>query len=202
MPVVEVFADVVCPFTHVGLCRLVQRRAELGRDDVRLLVRAWPLELVNGAPMDPVAVEGKIADLRAQVAPDLFTGFRRDAFPATSLPALALTAAAYERSIEAGEAVALEVRRLLFEEGADVADPAVLARVADAHGVEVPQGSTAVERDYADGRERGVRGSPHFFPPSGVDVFCPTLDIERVDGHLVVHVDPARFDELVHACFA
>ena len=32
---IEVFADVLCPFTHVGLRRLVARRTELGRDDPR-----------------------------------------------------------------------------------------------------------------------------------------------------------------------
>ena len=53
MDALEVFADVCCPFTHVGLRRIVRRRAELGRDDVVLVVRAWPLELVNGVPLDP-----------------------------------------------------------------------------------------------------------------------------------------------------
>jgi len=45
--VIEVFADVACPFTHVGLKSFVARRAGLGRDDVILRVRAWPLEIVN-----------------------------------------------------------------------------------------------------------------------------------------------------------
>ena len=47
---IEVFADVVCPFTHVGLRRLVDRRDELGASAV-LRVRAWPLELINGEPL-------------------------------------------------------------------------------------------------------------------------------------------------------
>ena len=42
------FADVVCPFTHVGLRRLVEYRAQRHREDVAIRVRAWPLELVNG----------------------------------------------------------------------------------------------------------------------------------------------------------
>ena len=50
---VEVFADVLCPFTHVGLPRFVDRRRALGRADVTLQVRAWPLEIVNGQPLDP-----------------------------------------------------------------------------------------------------------------------------------------------------
>jgi hypothetical protein len=38
--VLEVFADVWCLFTHVGLGRLVEQRAQLGRDDVVVWVRA------------------------------------------------------------------------------------------------------------------------------------------------------------------
>ena len=49
---IEVFADIWCPFTHVGLRALAEERAHRGRTDVTLWVRAWPLELVNGAPMD------------------------------------------------------------------------------------------------------------------------------------------------------
>ena len=32
MLVIEVFADIWCPFAHVGLSRLVQRRDETGAD--------------------------------------------------------------------------------------------------------------------------------------------------------------------------
>ena len=88
MTTIEVFADVACPFTHVGLRRLVERRDELGRTDVRLRVRAWPLEVVNGEPLDPAFIEEEVDDIRAQVAPDLFTGFRRGAFPASTLSLL------------------------------------------------------------------------------------------------------------------
>ena len=46
---IEVFADVVCPFTHVGLRRLREERPE--GNATRFLVRAWPLEWVNGTPL-------------------------------------------------------------------------------------------------------------------------------------------------------
>ena len=88
---IEVFADIVCPFAHVGLARWVAERDRLGRSDVRLRVRAWPLELVNGAPMDPAMVAHKVADLRRRVAPTLFDRFDPAAFPTSSLGGLALT---------------------------------------------------------------------------------------------------------------
>ena len=57
MKTVEVFADVLCPFTHVGLHTLSDRRGERGLDEPRLRIRAWPLELINGRPLDPHHVE-------------------------------------------------------------------------------------------------------------------------------------------------
>ncbi len=203
MTVIEVFADVACPFTHVGLVRFVERRAELGRDDVRLRVRAWPLEVVNGQPLDPHFIAEEVADIRAQVDPALFAGFREEAFPATSMPALALTAAAYARDLPTGEAVALELRQLLFEQGLDIADEAVLARVAARHGVEADlDASGPVMADHAEGVDRGVIGSPHFFTPTG-GFFCPSLDVGRDEGgELHVSFDPAGFDRFVAGCFA
>ena len=91
--VIEVFADVGCPLTHVGLRRFVERRAELGRDDIVLHVRAWPLEIVNKRPLDPAFIAEEVGEIREQVAPDLFVGLGEASFPASSLPALALAAA-------------------------------------------------------------------------------------------------------------
>jgi hypothetical protein len=53
---IEVFADIWCPFTHVGLRAIDEQRWIRARGDVGIVVRSWPLELINGAPMDPVAV--------------------------------------------------------------------------------------------------------------------------------------------------
>ena len=202
MTVLEVFADVACPFTHVGLRRFVDRRAELGRDDVSLWVRAWPLELVNGEPLDPDVVAEEVDDIREQVAPNLFAGFVETCFPSTSLPALTLAAAAYAHDLATGERVSLALRELLFERGVDIADTAVLRRLADEHGVPADlsdQGS--VLRDHAEGVARGVVGSPHFFTPAG-GFFCPSLDVHRdAAGRLHVGHDPIGFDRFVATCF-
>lgn len=191
---IEVFADVVCPFTHVGLRRLVTRRDD-SESAARLHVRSWPLELVNDEPTDPGSIAEKVAALRDSVAGDLFSGFNPRRFPTSSLPALELTAEAYKRSLATGETVALRLRDLLFEQGVDVSDPAVLARVARAH--RLPAGGTAessaVEADFAEGRRRGVRGSPHFFL-DGDDVFCPSLEIAHDAQGLRIEFDQRGFD--------
>lgn len=206
LTVIEVFADVVCPFAHVGLRRWIDRRDELGRADVRLKVRAWPLELINDAPMDPGAVASKVADLRAQVAPTLFGGFNPAHFPGSSLPALALTHAAYRHSLEAGEAAALRLRQLTFDEGVDVSKPEVIDQVIDELDLPIPDISDddSVSKDWDEGRQRGVVGSPHFFTPDGGAVFCPSLDISKAGGeggHLAVHFDEDAFAQLTAICF-
>lgn len=202
MPTIEVFADIACPFTHVGLRRFAQRREELGRPDATLLVRAWPLEVVNGRPLDPDATADKVASLRDQVAPDLFTGFDPRTFPSTTLPALALAHAAYEVDVATGERVSLALRDLLFEQGTDVTDRAVLQALAEEHGVRFdPEDHAAVLADHAEGADRGVVGSPHFFTASG-GFFCPSLDIGHdADGRLQIAVDADRLDEFLAACF-
>lgn len=194
MTTIEVFADVWCPFTHVGLRRLVQRREASG-STVTLRVRAWPLELVNGHPLDAAFIGEEIVDLRAQVASDLFLGFDEARFPGSTLPALALAEAAYRVGEETGEAMSLALRDALFEQGRDVGDPAVLDELASAHGVPPVEAVdvAAVSASLDEGRARGVVGSPHFFTPSG-GFFCPALDIRRVDGHLRITSDIEAFD--------
>ncbi len=202
MTVIEVFAEVTCPFTHVGLRRFVEHRTSVGRDDVMVRVRAWPLEIVNGAPLQPDFIAEEIDEIRDQVAADLFRGFTTEAFPTSSIPALALTAAAYVRSPRVGEKVSLALRDLLFEQGQNIADPTVLDEIASMHGLTVgPHDTDRVLADHAEGIERKVIGSPHFFTPGG-DFFCPALDVHREDnGHLRVTADPAGFDRFLDACF-
>lgn len=202
MTVIEVFADVSCPFTHVGLRRLVEKRDQLGRDDIVLRARCWPLEVVNGAPLDAHFIAEEVDDIRAQVAPDLFSGFREASFPSSTMAPLALAAAADAQDLQLGERVGLKLRWLLFEEGVDVSDPEVLRSVADEHGIdwgEVDEGRVTV--DHEEGLRRGVVGSPHFFTPAE-DFFCPVLEISRNDaGHLDVSVGGEAYDRFMEACF-
>lgn len=199
---VEVFADVLCPFTHVGLRRLVERRESLGRTDVGLWVRSWPLEVVNGHPLDAAFVAEEVLEIREQVAPDLFAGFDPEAWPATAIPALALAVAAYRVSPITGEAVSLELRHRLFERGEDISDADVLAEVSGAYGVETSDDDViGVHREHAEGVERKVTGSPHFFT-AHQSFFCPVLKVGRdEDGALRVRPDHEGFDQFMEACF-
>lgn len=183
MDTVEVFADVLCPFTHVGLHTLIDRRTQRGLDEPRLRIRAWPLELINGAPLDPDHIAAEIVALRASVRPDLFTGFSVETFPRTSMAAFALTAAADRTGDPALiEKVGMALRDEVFEHGLDIGRPEVVQAVAARFGLtplDADVAEAAVRADWAEGKKRGVVGSPHFFTPDGGGWFCPGLAISR-----------------------
>ena len=200
---IEVFADISCPYAHVGLARFVAHRQAVGRRDLVLRVRAWPLELVNGRPLDGVHVAGVVADLRGQVSPDLFEGFDPESFPSTTLPALDLVSDAYDVDLAAGEHASLTLRHALFEQGRDISDPAVLAALRADLGLPSarPASRDVVLADWAEGRSRGVIGSPHFFV-DGTDFFCPALDIRRDAERRRIRLDAAGFDRFFSLCQA
>ena len=185
----DVFADITCPFTHVGLRRVLD---ELGHLDehIDIVVRAWPLEWVNGAPLEADAVEQKIHTLREQLGIDLFAGFRKDAWPTSTIPALNLAAAGFEVDIATGLDVSLAVRDALFEEGRDVSDPTVLAALAERFDLGAPdtEAGVRVRADYEEGMRRGVRGSPDFWL-GDAEFFCPALTLGHDDSGLTAEFD-------------
>jgi predicted DsbA family dithiol-disulfide isomerase len=202
MQLLEVFADVSCPFAYAGLSRFDAYRSQLGRTEPVLRVRAWPLELVNGRALDGPSLVPKIAALRADVAPDRFTGFDAERFPSTTLPAMAAEAAAYRHGAQIGERFSFAVRRALFEDGLDVSDASVLQGLLGPLGIAEPTDDDrrAVRDDYADGQRRGVAGSPHFFTADG-SFFCPSLDIEHDEAGYEVSFDAAGFQAFVTSAF-
>lgn len=174
MTTVEVFADISCPFTHVGLREIVRQLDP----STEIIVRAWPLEWVNGAPLDASAVQAKVDALRSQLGLTAFDGFSPDHWPLTTVPALNLVASAYERDSTLGLDLSMEVRDALFERGEDIDDLAVLADLASEHGLPVPDvaPSTRVLEDYEEGLRREVKGSPDFWL-GGEEFFCPSLEL-------------------------
>ena len=200
MPTLEVFADVSCPFAYVQLHQLAARRTLLGKD-VHVVIRAWPLELVNDGPTDAGKIADEVAALRAQVDSSLFAGFDPQRLPSTTLPALDLAALAYRHSDEVGEQVSLALRRVLFLDGRDVSDAAVLGDIATEFGLGSPGPSPRDEvlQDWMDGQTRGVEGSPHFFCADR-NVFSPGLAISNSNGQIGVTPTVDALDDFLAAC--
>jgi predicted DsbA family dithiol-disulfide isomerase len=185
----EVFADITCPFTHVGLKKVISLLEGLD-SDVEIIVRAWPLEWVNDTPLEADAVAVKIEALQQQLGIDDFGGFREDTWPTTTIPALNLAAAASAVDAPTGLRVSLALRAALFEDGLDVSDPDVLATIAGAEGLDAPstEPEPGVLGDYEEGQRRGVRGSPDFWVGED-EFFCPALRLGHEDGHLTAEFD-------------
>jgi len=202
-PVVEVFADIWCPFTHVGLRAIDEQRVLTGRSDVVIKVRSWPLELVNGAPLNAEVTKEHIDQLREQVAPMLFRGFDPERFPTSTLEALALVVRAYQAGDKVGEQASFALRDALFEHGQDISDRGVLGKFAAELGIDMPSLSDhdAVLADWHEGQRRGVLGSPHFFC-GDADTFCPSLDITK-DPELGTSItrDTSRLTAFLERCF-
>ncbi len=203
-PVIEVFADIWCPFAHVGLRAIEEQRTLGGRSDVAIWVRAWPLELVNGVGLDPTVTWEHAGGLREQVAPNLFRNLDVSRFPSSTLTALALANRAYQTDLQVGERVSFALRDALFEDGRDISDRGTLENLAHDLGVVMPDETdrAGVVADWNEGGRRGVLGSPHFFC-GGTDVFCPSLDITKdpVEGMSVVR-DVSRLTEFLERCLA
>ena len=203
-PVIEVFADIWCPFAHVGLRAIEEERARADRVDVAIWVRAWPLELVNLAPLDRAVTWEHAEDLREQVAPNLFAQLDVRRFPNSTLEALALANRAYRTGLQVGERMSFALRTALFEEGRDVSDPLTLKELARDLGVVMPDETdhADVVADWHEGGRRGLLGSPHFFCGSS-DMFCPSLAITKdlVEG-VTITKDVSRLTEFVERCLA
>ena len=84
----------------------------------------------------------------------------------------------------------------------DLADRAVLAEIAEAHGVALPEPGhhEAVVAEWEAGQAAGVVGSPHFLV-GGDGFFCPGLDIRHDDDGFHIERDVAAFGAFLDEAF-
>ena len=200
----EIYADIWCPFAYVGLLAAQTERERLGRSGEIFMIRAWPLELVNGIALDANKTARNVRQLREQVAPHLFQGFDETRFPRSTLSALALSSAAYKISPEIGEDISYELRSLFFEGGVDISEPEVLADLAGRYRIDAANGfdQTDVVKEWHAGQSRGVLGSPHFFCHD-VNLFCPSLSINHDEnGALTIRRNSETLRKFLDDCFA
>jgi predicted DsbA family dithiol-disulfide isomerase len=194
---IQLYADLWCPFAHVSLRTVRSLRDKLSLN-VPILVRAWPLELVNGVPLDPAVTASHVAELRRDIAPELFGGFRPEVLPRSTMKALALVEAVNDVDPWFGERISLDLRDILFEQGQRL-DVDMLRLLAAEAGLDpsVLDDRARVDARLAEGRRLGVQGSPHVFV-NGSGFFCPLLDIEKdPSGGLHIHERLERLEQLL-----
>ena len=107
---VTVFADIVCPFTHVGLRRMTERRDQIGSTEPppgeRVAARVGQRRTVGRARRRPSRSRRCGMMLRPTSSP-VSTPTRSRA---TSVPALGLASLAYTLDLATGESVSLALR--------------------------------------------------------------------------------------------
>ena len=177
----DVWSDIACPFCHVAHVRIARAAAGLGRPAA---VRNRAFELQPGLPpegIDPAAfyadrfggtagAAAAFAHMRAFAADDDvtfdFAGMRA---PNTRMAQRAIALVEEARGTDAAARLRSALFRAHFEEGRDVADPAVvvaLAEDADADRIALSDalaaggGESRVAADQAEAVRLGVTSVP------------------------------------------
>jgi predicted DsbA family dithiol-disulfide isomerase len=215
--VVTVYADLVCPFATFALHGLRATRDRL-RLDVRLDLRAFPLELANRRPHDLGLTE---LEKPVLIRLDSHLGWRRwraepSTWPVTSL--LALEAVQAAKRPEVGGLVASDeldnaLRRALFLDSRCIALLPVILEVAEecpdmdrgALAVDMTHGMGRVDvmAQYAYAERKDVEASPHVFTPDGRNWVNPGMEFDRRgDYPVVTSYDPGAYEEILRAAVA
>jgi predicted DsbA family dithiol-disulfide isomerase len=188
---IQVWSDLLCPFSYVGLLRLRRARARRGLDGaVRLEHRVFPLELFNG-PHPRRGTDTEAVGL-GQIEPE--AEFRvwtatNDLYPHTVLLAAEAVRAAAAQGPAAAEELDLALRRAFWTQSRSIAHRQVILEVAG----ELPAGTLDVAAlaaaldsgrhrvdvmtDYAIAQTDAIAGSPTFRFPDGTAVSNPGIQV-------------------------
>jgi predicted DsbA family dithiol-disulfide isomerase len=211
---IVVYGDIGCPWAHVAVYRLHATRARLGLDDeVRLDVRAFPLELINEQPTPKLILDAEIPVAGALEPAAGWQVWQRQTYewPVTTLPALEAVEAAKEQGLRASETLDRALRVALFGQSRTISMRHEILAVADEAGLDVAAlkdamihggARAAIEQQLAVSLSPAVRGSPHLFLPDGTDVHNPGVTLhwegDYQAGFPVVDADdPSVYEDLV-----
>jgi predicted DsbA family dithiol-disulfide isomerase len=210
--VVTVYGDLTCPFASLAIAGLRAARDRLGCD-VRLDVRAFPMELINREPHDFGLLEFEKPVVMA-LWPSLdWRRWRAEptAWPVSTLLPLEAVQAAKRPEVgglRASEELDCALRRALFVDSRCIALLPVILEVAEecadldwtALRDTLKAGTSRADIFHHLGQqERGaVRGSPHVFTADGRDWLNPGLELDHVGDYQVVkRHDPHVYEEIV-----
>lgn len=213
---IQVWSDLLCPFTAVALHRLRDARERLGAG-LRIDHHVFALELFNGPHprrgTDTEAVGlGQVepgAELRVWTASE-------DRYPHTVLLAAEAVLAAKEQGFDRSEALDAGLRRAFWTESRSISHRGVILEVAGQSGLDVPALADALDEgrhrrrlfdDHDIARTNAIAGSPTFVLPDGAAVTNPGIDVHwqgdwAVGFPVVDRSDPAEIENLVRRAAA
>lgn len=207
---IVVFADLGCPWAHVGVHRLHAARKRVGRS-VSIDVRVFPLEIINSQPTPFRGLQNEIPVL-SEMEPDagweLWAG-DATTWPVTTLLSMEAVEAAKEQGLDASAQLDHALRRALFGESRCISMRHVILEVAaSCTGVDVPALAAALDdgrarRSMLDGYRTAadaIQGSPHYFLADGTSSHNPGVDFhwDKAQHRIVIDCDdPSVYDDLV-----
>jgi predicted DsbA family dithiol-disulfide isomerase len=216
---IQLWTDLLCPFSHVAVHRLHTARERLGLGDrVRLDHHTFALELFNG-PHPRRGTDAEAVGL-GQIAPD--AGFRvwtasDDLYPHTVLLAAEAVHAARTQGPVPAEALDRSLRRAFWLQSRSIAHRQVILDVAgETAGVDVAALAEALDSgrhrrdvmtDHAIAVTGAIAGSPTLRLPDGTSVTNPGVTV-RWEGPwaagypVVEHDEPGVYDDLLRRAAA
>ena len=162
------WAEYYCPWCYIAAVRLHKIAPEYaGR--IRLMERAFPLEVYGGGPPNRQELELEIWLAALQEPAALFKPFGAE-WPTTTLPAFEAAWCAFQQGESIGRDFDLRIRRAFFAEGRNIGQRELMLELAGEAGLDMDQftrqftsgeARAAVLEEGRLGYERfGVRGTP------------------------------------------
>ncbi len=164
------------------------------RGRVRLVERAFPLEVYGGGPPNRKELEQEIWLAALQEPEAAFKPFG-DNWPTTTLPAFEAAWAAFQQGEAAGHDLNLRIRQAFFAEGRNIGRRNVMMALAREAGLDMDQftrdfeSSQAREAVLEEGRlgkeKYGVSGTPTLMLSDGTRLEQPMAEPQMQDGRVV-----------------
>ncbi|MBV6452656.1 MAG: hypothetical protein MHPDNHAH_03416 [Anaerolineales bacterium] len=162
------WAEYYCPWCYVAAVRL-QKIAPEFEGRVRLVEKAFPLEVYGGGPPDRTELELEMWLAALQEPKAVFKPFGDD-WPTTTLPAFDAAWCAFQQGESIGRDFDLRIRRAFFAEGRNIGKREVMLDLAHEANLDMEhftrlfnsdQPRAAVLEEGKLGKEKfGVRGTP------------------------------------------
>lgn len=211
---VVVFSDIMCPWAHIGVTRLLRSRHDRGLDgEVAIEHRAFPLEMVGDRPHERQRFDHMV-DALCEVEPEAawsrWAGTEEE-FPSSSLLALDAVQAAKAVSPQASVAIDHALRRAVFGQSRPIDELDTVMAVA--HEVDEIDDVRAFEAELRSGRPRQeideqaaragtekIPSSPTVVLPDGSTLVNPGIEFHTEDDDVVIDVDdPSAYDRLLES---